>query len=133
MNIIVTIIIGFLTILTSSIAIIQTRRFNAYQKKVVKHQGVFREPNIDLKLFAKPANLTFIFSLPLCENSFIEIPTVISLRNNGDKSAEAVELFIRTHKDLVLGGPSLKNGVKSAFDPYYRETNSLLKRSGRIL
>lgn len=98
MNDIVTISLGLATFLLTVFALIQTNRFNRFQKKVAVEQGTFLKSKLRFFFWGNEEITSYIVAVPLKEGDFIEFPLLIDLINDGDKTSENVELFYRVHK-----------------------------------
>jgi hypothetical protein len=81
---------------------------------LLRTKAYLKKPSIDISPYSftgtcrrdrtDSKTTNFIFALPLKDGEIFEFPFQIDIHNTGQKSAESVEVFIRTHKVLLYGG-----------------------------
>lgn len=100
-------VIGIISVALAIIVIIQAHRNHKFSKLVAAHQGVFRKPNLLVRIYGqKFLPDYFIFACNIHSKRTIFMPLLIGLHNIGNKSAEKVVIHIHSPKRL-------KGGVKA--------------------
>lgn len=91
-----------------------------FSKKTAEKQGVFRSPNILLRLYKSEIRDTYNFNKILIaakipKNGIIMFPLLITLINEGSKSGKDIQFVLRYHKQLRGGG---QENAKIEFNHY---------------
>jgi hypothetical protein len=98
------IILTLFTIVLMIVTIIQTYRANRFERRAAEAEGTFKKANIEVRPYGKEDIKSFYLAFPLKENRVIEVPFVFLIRNNGEKTASQVELYLRMAKELHYNG-----------------------------
>lgn len=98
--------LGVVTVLLTLVTILQTYRAHRFSQLVAAHQGVFRKPHLVIRLYdSKPSKPDyFILACRIRQGKILQLPLLLALKNQGDKSVDNVKLLLRYHNRLRAGG-----------------------------
>lgn len=103
-TIVLTIIFGFSAVTFGVIAIIQARRAQKFAKQVATIQGAFKKPDIKIMLYNEEDTKNIILAFPISKDRVLEVPLMLSIKNDGDKTTKNVEVFLKIPKELHYSG-----------------------------
>ena len=93
-------VIAIIAAIASVIAVVQTHRANKFAQRVAEAEGVFGKPEIHINLFNNPKIEKMIWAIPFPGDGFVMVPLKYNIVNDGEKSSNKMELYIRMPKEL---------------------------------
>jgi len=94
-------ILAILTIIISIIAIFQSRKNYNLQNRIAHLQGVYKSPQLDLKIYNKSIVNEYYFAFPFSKHGAFIVPLKFYLTNTGTSKATNIEIYINASNELL--------------------------------